>query len=249
MTQQRFTYTYNGAGQRVQVDEAAGAVTTWTCDQSYRLTNEHRTGTPSFQVTYTYDLAGKGDFLLVAKLECPLLGFIIVMNDELIDDLRRLAGMGTTVCGLVRYAISKSPRLATNHHELSRLFRNAFALSHGRAAAVRACLLDDTTQTGTSGLFADILRTQSKWNVSSEESPNWLSLLHDRLAQYPESNQDTDMLVQYLGSEGLQKLTSSELEGLLLLIRSYRVAVYDLTVVAALADRLQSRIDGGQASE
>jgi RHS repeat-associated protein len=58
LTINQFTYTYDQAGNRRQVDEHSGAVTTWTYDRSYQLVHEHRSGSPNFNVTYTYDLAG-----------------------------------------------------------------------------------------------------------------------------------------------------------------------------------------------
>jgi YD repeat-containing protein len=56
-TVNRFTYTYDGPGNRTKVIEI-GTRTTWSYDKTYQLTREQRSGAVSFDVTYTYDGAG-----------------------------------------------------------------------------------------------------------------------------------------------------------------------------------------------
>ena len=53
-----FTYTYDKTGNRTQVVEDTGDRVTWTYDDTYQLTREHRSGTDAYNVTYTYDPVG-----------------------------------------------------------------------------------------------------------------------------------------------------------------------------------------------
>jgi hypothetical protein len=55
---QRLTYTYDNLGNRRTLLELAGDRTTWTYDATYRLTQEHRTGTGGHNTIHTYDPAG-----------------------------------------------------------------------------------------------------------------------------------------------------------------------------------------------
>jgi YD repeat-containing protein len=52
------TYSYDDAGNRIGAVEHDGTVTTWTYDDSYQLTREQRSGSGSFDVSYSYDAAG-----------------------------------------------------------------------------------------------------------------------------------------------------------------------------------------------
>jgi RHS repeat-associated protein len=54
----RFTYSYDNAGNRTSVVESSGDRTTWTYDATYQLKHEKRTGGTAFDVTYSYDPAG-----------------------------------------------------------------------------------------------------------------------------------------------------------------------------------------------
>jgi RHS repeat-associated protein len=54
----RFTYSYDSAGNRTGVQESSGDRTTWAYDRSYQLLHEKRTGQTAFDVTYTYDPVG-----------------------------------------------------------------------------------------------------------------------------------------------------------------------------------------------
>jgi RHS repeat-associated protein len=58
LTVNRFTYTYDKAGNRILVQEAYGDRTTWTYDKTYQLLHEKRGGVSAFDVTHTYDPAG-----------------------------------------------------------------------------------------------------------------------------------------------------------------------------------------------
>jgi YD repeat-containing protein len=53
-----FNYNYNAVGNRTRVLEADGPVVTWSYDPTYQLTNEQRSGSNSYNITYTYDSAG-----------------------------------------------------------------------------------------------------------------------------------------------------------------------------------------------
>ena len=46
-------YTYDNVGNRTRAVESGGEVTSWTYDASYQLTHEVRSGSHSFDVTYT----------------------------------------------------------------------------------------------------------------------------------------------------------------------------------------------------
>jgi RHS repeat-associated protein len=52
-------YEHDLVGNRIGATYApSGEATTWTYDRGYQLTREERSGTPSFDVTYTYDPVG-----------------------------------------------------------------------------------------------------------------------------------------------------------------------------------------------
>ena len=51
-------YQLDGTGNRLGVTEATGQKTTWTFDNTYQLVNENRSGTGSFNSTFTYDAVG-----------------------------------------------------------------------------------------------------------------------------------------------------------------------------------------------
>jgi YD repeat-containing protein len=51
-------FTYDNAGNRSAVAEASGDLVTWSCDNTYQLTREQRSGTNSYDITYTYDPVG-----------------------------------------------------------------------------------------------------------------------------------------------------------------------------------------------
>jgi RHS repeat-associated protein len=53
-----FIYSYNKANNRTQVVEVNGDVVSWTYDATYQLTNEHRSGANSYNITYSYDAVG-----------------------------------------------------------------------------------------------------------------------------------------------------------------------------------------------
>ena len=48
-----FNYTHDPVGNRTQIVEADGDVVTWSYDPTYQLTNEQRSGTNSYNITYT----------------------------------------------------------------------------------------------------------------------------------------------------------------------------------------------------
>ena len=52
-----FTYTYHEVGNRTAVEELDSRVT-WTHDNTYQLTAEHRTGTSPFAIKHSYDALG-----------------------------------------------------------------------------------------------------------------------------------------------------------------------------------------------
>jgi YD repeat-containing protein len=53
-----FEYQLDPTGNRTAVAEATGQRTTWSYDETYQLTNEHRSGTGGFNTTHVYDPAG-----------------------------------------------------------------------------------------------------------------------------------------------------------------------------------------------
>ena len=53
-----FVYAYDGVGNRKHVVEVTGNRVTWLYDNTYQLTNEQRSGSNSYNITYTYDAAG-----------------------------------------------------------------------------------------------------------------------------------------------------------------------------------------------
>jgi RHS repeat-associated protein len=53
-----FGYKYGSSGNRFRVVEANGDTVTWSYDNAYQLTNEKRSGTNSYNLTYLYDPAG-----------------------------------------------------------------------------------------------------------------------------------------------------------------------------------------------
>jgi hypothetical protein len=57
-TVNRFSYTYDGAGNRTRAAESSGDVTTWTYDATYQLLRERRSGANGFNVTHAYDAVG-----------------------------------------------------------------------------------------------------------------------------------------------------------------------------------------------
>ena len=54
----RYTYTYDDVGNPTHVDEGGGNTVDWKYDDTDRLINEKRSGTGSFNTTYTYDAVG-----------------------------------------------------------------------------------------------------------------------------------------------------------------------------------------------
>jgi len=58
VTLSRFNYSYDAAGNKVQVLEHSGDVVTWSYDATYQLTREHRSGIHGYDTAYTYDAAG-----------------------------------------------------------------------------------------------------------------------------------------------------------------------------------------------
>ena len=59
-----FAYTYNPVGDRTQVVEVDGSVVTWSYDPTYQLTNEQRSGTNAYNITYVYDGVGNRTLLV-----------------------------------------------------------------------------------------------------------------------------------------------------------------------------------------
>ena len=53
-----FDYQYDDANNRVAVLEADGSRVTWTYDDTYQLTGEHRTGSNGYRNTFVYDPSG-----------------------------------------------------------------------------------------------------------------------------------------------------------------------------------------------
>jgi RHS repeat-associated protein len=53
-----FAYAYDGVGNKRRVVEASGARVTWAYDKTYQLMNEQRSGSNSYNITYTYDKVG-----------------------------------------------------------------------------------------------------------------------------------------------------------------------------------------------
>jgi RHS repeat-associated protein len=53
-----FTYKLDAVGNRKAVTEADGTRVTWSYDSTYQLLHEQRSGTNSYNVTYTYDPVG-----------------------------------------------------------------------------------------------------------------------------------------------------------------------------------------------
>lgn len=51
-------YTYDHVGNRTQLSESTGDITTWTYDDVYQLLTDDRTGTGAYSRTYTYDATG-----------------------------------------------------------------------------------------------------------------------------------------------------------------------------------------------
>ncbi len=58
ITLSSFAYTFNRVGNRTQVIEVDGSVVTWSYDPTYQLTNEQRSGSNSYNITYSYDGVG-----------------------------------------------------------------------------------------------------------------------------------------------------------------------------------------------
>ncbi len=53
-----FTYTYDKAGNRTQVEEADGSIVTWVYDDAYQLKEEARAGQSPYILQYSYDEVG-----------------------------------------------------------------------------------------------------------------------------------------------------------------------------------------------
>ncbi len=54
---------YDPVGNRTRVVEADGSVVTWSYDPTYQLTNEQRSGSTSYKITYAYDGVGNRTLL------------------------------------------------------------------------------------------------------------------------------------------------------------------------------------------
>ena len=53
-----FSYALDAVGNRKHVVESTGNRVTWTYDNTYQLKNEQRSGSNSYNITYTYDPVG-----------------------------------------------------------------------------------------------------------------------------------------------------------------------------------------------
>ena len=53
-----FSYALDGVGNRLRVVESSGNRVTWSYDRTYQLRNEQRSGSNSYNITYTYDPVG-----------------------------------------------------------------------------------------------------------------------------------------------------------------------------------------------
>jgi RHS repeat-associated protein len=53
-----FSYALDGVGNRLRVVESSGNRVTWSYDKTYQLRNEQRSGSNSYNITYTYDPVG-----------------------------------------------------------------------------------------------------------------------------------------------------------------------------------------------
>jgi len=53
-----FSYALDGVGNRLRVVESTGNRVTWSYDSTYQLKNEQRSGSNSYNITYTYDPVG-----------------------------------------------------------------------------------------------------------------------------------------------------------------------------------------------
>ena len=59
-----FAYTLDAVGNRLSVVEATGERVTWTYDNTYQLVNEQRSGSNSYNITYTYGPRGNRQVLI-----------------------------------------------------------------------------------------------------------------------------------------------------------------------------------------
>ena len=53
-----FSYALDAVGNRLRVVESSGNRVTWSYDKTYQLKNEQRSGSNSYNITYTYDPVG-----------------------------------------------------------------------------------------------------------------------------------------------------------------------------------------------
>ena len=53
-----FSYAVDAVGNRTRVVEVTGNRVTWSYDNTYQLKNEQRSGSNSYNITYTYDPVG-----------------------------------------------------------------------------------------------------------------------------------------------------------------------------------------------
>ena len=53
-----FSYALDGVGNRLRIVESSGNRVTWSYDKVYQLRNEQRSGSNSYNITYTYDPVG-----------------------------------------------------------------------------------------------------------------------------------------------------------------------------------------------
>ncbi len=75
-----FAYAYSPSGNRTQVIDVDGSVVTWAYDPTHQLTNERRSGTNGYNITYVYLCSGQpqlADFFEISgRRVAPSVGHI-----------------------------------------------------------------------------------------------------------------------------------------------------------------------------
>lgn len=166
-------------------------------------------------------------------------------RDFVIQELRQLATLGTTVGGMIAYI--KSIQADVYDCDVMLYFQDAFSLSPGRASAVTACFPEcpEGIDAGNSTMFVipEIVRTNHRWKSSGAPSADREADWIERIS--PVSEENTDALTwirRQVSEEGWAGLSEEDRDAIVSIEASCHRLSVDLQIVSCLCENLQARL-------
>ena len=167
-------------------------------------------------------------------------------RETIIEELRRLACVGTTVGGLIGYIKSQHADDLSDR-DVMLYFQDAFLLDPSRATAPLAsfpeCPKGIAAGHATMWTIPEIARTSQQWRALStqrtEQESDWLSSVEEV------SNEDTDPMfwvLKMISKEGWEKLSVEDQESLKCIESTRLHYARDCQIIASLCETLQARL-------